>query len=183
MHGTLPPVRRQLLVRRENCWTFRETEVLRELWPAIAPIRARLPHRTERAIREMATRCGVAAPKDQHIWTGADDKKLREMAAAGTSRKEIANKLGLTVMQVQNRLQYRGINISRRPPIPSGDKLADAVRLRAFQMNMTMADLDRSLGNQHIFQQAPSKKRVLTKHIEKAAKALGGKLVIEWQEL
>lgn len=183
MHGTTQSFPRARVVRRDDSWTYRETEVLREHWPDMAAIRKMLPYRTERAIGDMARKCGVAPPKDQHIWTGAEDKRLRALAAAGATRKDIAAALSLSPLQVQNRLQYTRIRIAKRPPALCGDDLADAVRQRAFQMNITIRDLDRSLGNRRIFQNAVTTKYVLPHHIDKAVKALGGRLTIVWDDL
>jgi hypothetical protein len=183
MHGTIQPFAKSRIVRRDDSWTYRETEVLREHWPDMAAMRKLLPHRTETAIRSMAAKCGAAPPKDQHIWTGAEDKRLRARAAEGMSCKLIARELGLRPLQVTNRLRYIGVQIARKPPALCGDELADAVRLRAFQMNISIRDLDRSLGNNRIFENAVTKKRVLPKHIEKAVKALGGRLTIVWDDL
>ncbi len=183
MHGTIQPIGRARVVRRDDSWTYRETEVLREHWPHMATMCKLLPHRTETAIRRMAAKCGAAPQKDQHIWTGAEDKRLRAFAAEGMPCKFIAREFGLRPLQVTNRLRYIGARIARKPPAPCGDELADAVRQRAFQMNISMADLDRSLETGRIFQNAACKKRVLPRHIEKAVKALGGRLAIVWDEL
>jgi len=182
MHGTVLPNRRAI-ARRDDSWTYRETEALREHWPDMGALRRCLPHRSEKAITYMAHRCGVIPPKDQHIWTAAEDKRLKAMALSGLTRKQMATAFGLSVTQVQNRLQYTKTNITRQPPAPCKDALAHAVRQRAFEMRMTVRDLDRSLGNQRIFQQAPHKDRVLVKHIDRAVKALGGRLTIVWDEL
>lgn len=56
----------------------------------------------------------------------------------------------------------------------------NAIRQRAFDLNMTLADLDRSLGSQKIFRQAAGRQRVRHVHIERAVKALEGKLAVEW---
>lgn len=183
MNETTRPFARSRIVRRDDSWTYRETEALREYWPDMAAMRKLLPHRTERAIRGMAAKCGIALPKQQHVWTAAEDKRLRALAASGTTRKEMAVALDLSPLQIQNRLQYARIRVARRPPMLCGDALADAVRLRAFHMNITMRDLDRSLGNHRIFQNAITRKRVLPHHIEKAVNALGGRLTIVWDEL
>lgn len=183
MHGTIQSFARSRVIRRDDSWTYRETEILREHWPDMAAIRKLLPHRTETAIRHMAAKCGAAPPKNQHIWTGVEDKRLRALAVAGASRKEMAAALNLSPMQIQNRLQYARIRVARRPPTPCGDELADAVRLRAFQMNISMRDLDRSLGKHRIFENALSKKYVLPQHIDKAVKALGGRMKIVWEDL
>lgn len=185
MHGTMQPFAgaRARVIRRDDSWTYRETEVLHEHWPDMAALRKLLPHRSERAIRSMAQKCGAAPPKEQHIWTGAEDKRLRAFAASGASGKEMAAALGLSRLQIRNRLRYARIRVARRPPMLCGDELVDAIRLRAFQMHMTFRDLDRSLGNNRVFEKSITNKCVHPIHIKKAVKALGGRLTIVWDDL
>jgi hypothetical protein len=181
MHGTLtpfPPPRRK---RVDPTWTLREIETIREKWPAMSVLRKLLPHRTERAIRDKAKRCGIIPAKEQHIWTGAEQKRLRELARLGTSSRSIAGQLGLRALQVRNRLSYSGVTIARRPPVPSHSPLADVVRKRAFERNISNAELDRSLGRRKIFSRA-ARRSVGIWHIERAVKALGGRLTIAWEE-
>lgn len=181
MHGTLPAIQRAKIIRRDDTWTFIESEVLREFWPSIEAIRQRLPHRSERAIRQMAKRCGLVADKVQHIWTAAQDRTLKRMAANGATRKEMADALGLTAFQVAYRLQYTKTTIAKRAPTLIGNPLVDAIRRRAFDLKISIADLDRSLGRTKFFQTA-QKRQISTNHLHKAVKALGGSLVVQWEE-
>lgn len=106
MHGNFPTFPRARIVRRDDTWTFVESELLRKHWPDVELLRKHLPHRRETAIRHMAKRCGLIPDKVQNIWTGAQDLKLRRFAAQGMDRKTIAQELGLTVQQVANRLNW-----------------------------------------------------------------------------
>lgn len=182
MHGNFPAFRRARIVRRDDTWTLAEGELLRKHWPDVDLLRRHLPHRTEGAIRHMAKKCGLLPDKQQHIWTIAQDSKLRRFAAEGLDRKTIACELGLTVAQVANRLLYKRINIAKRPPSLTGDVLVDAIRRRAFEMRMSSRDLDRSLGNKKVFGNCMNGKRIAPARIHEAVKALGGRLVIEWIE-
>lgn len=47
---------------------------------------------------------------------------------------------------------------------------------------MTLIELDRSLGSRKIFQQSAGKQKVAHIHVERAVKALGGKLAVEWSD-
>ena len=180
MHGTLPAIRRPRIIRRDDSWTFIESEALKEFWPSLDTIRKRLPHRSERAIRKMAKRCGLIPDKVQHIWTGGQDRTLKRMAANGATRKEMAEALGLSIPQISNRLQYSKTTIAKRAPILLGEPLVDAIRKRAFDLKISMADLDRSLGRHKVFQSACKAKLVKPNHLHKAIKALGGTLVVQW---
>jgi len=180
MHGMIgnSTVRQRCIVRRHSDWTLKEHEVVVSHWPDVSEIARRMPYRSERAIRAFAGRCNLTTPR--HTWTAAQDSKLRKLAAAGLPRKEIAAEIGLGVGQVAGRLNYCKIHVARRPPAPSSDPLVDAVRQRAFEMDLSLADLDRSLGNRKIFQQASGQQRVKLAHVERAIKALGGQLVAKW---
>ena len=180
MHGTIIPPDAQRVVRRHSDWTLREHEVVISHWPDVAAIRRRLPHRTIGAIRAFAAKCNLTTSRS--VWTAAADAKMRKLAANGSSRAEIAEALGLTVMQVASRLQYTRTTIRRRPPAPSSNPLVNAIRRRAFELNMSLIDLDRSLGDRKIFQQAAGKQKVKHVHIERALKALGGTFVVQWND-
>lgn len=180
MHGNFPNLRRARIVRRDDTWTYVESEILRKHWPDLNILAKLLPHRKATAMRHMAKRCGLIPDKVRNVWTGAQDKKLRQMASAGATRKDIAAELSLSVGQVANRPNYRRINLARRPPKPYGDPLIDEVRRRAFSLNISAAELDRSLGDRRIFQAAWKGRHIGATHIHRAVKALGGVLKVEW---
>lgn len=180
MHGMIgySEGRVHRVVRRHSDWTLKEHEVVISHWPDVQAIRKRLPHRTIRAIHAFAGKCNLTTSR--HVWTVAQDAKLRKLASAGCQRKQIAAELGLNLNQVAGRLNYARIFVARKPPAPSDDPLVNAIRQRAFALNMTLSDLDRSLGSQKIFRQAAGKQRVRHVHIERAVKALGGQLTVAW---
>lgn len=180
MHGMIGRESSQprRIVRRHSDWTLKEHEVLVSHWPDMNAIRKRMPHRSVRAIRAFAGRCNLTS--ERHIWTAAEDARLRKLAAAGSSRKDIATELGMTVRQIAGRMRYTRIAVARKPPTPSKNPLVNAIRQRAYDLNMSMIDLDRSLGDRKIFQHAAGKQKVARAHIERAVRALGGKFVIEW---
>ncbi len=166
------------VIRRHNDWTLKEHEVLISHWPDVNTIRRRIPHRSTRAIRAFAGKCNLTNPR--HIWTAAQDAKLRKLAAEGNRPKEIAEILGLTLGQVTGRMRYARIRVARRPPAQCADPLINAVRQRAYALNMTLADLDRSLGKRRTFQQASGKQRVKLVHVARAVRAMGGRFIVEW---
>ncbi|RJG46650.1 hypothetical protein D3Y55_21935 [Mesorhizobium sp. DCY119] len=128
----------------------------------------------------MAKRCGLIPERVQHIWTAAEQSKLRRLAVTGVTRKEIAAELGLSVQQVAGRMMYSKIHLAKRPPKLVGDPIVDAIRLRAFDMKMSIADLDRSLGRTKTFQTCTHGKPISPAHIYRAVRALGGRMVVEW---
>ena len=163
--------------RRDDC-TLKEHEVVVSHWPDVEAIRKRLPHRSKKTVQKFAGKCNLTTPR--HTWTAAEDAKLRKVAAQGMTRREIASELGMSHNSVFGRLSYTRTPIARKPPKPSFNPLATAIRQRAFDPHMTLADLDRSLGDQKVFRQAAGRQFVRHIHIERAVKALGGRLAVEW---
>jgi len=167
--------------RWKDEWTLREHRVVVDHWPDKKAIHRILPHRTTTAIQSFASKCNL--PKPIHSWTTVEDALLKRRVREGVSRKLIAAELGLTTLQVQNRMKYAGIRYEPRPPAPTGNHLVDAVRLRSFGLRMSLTDLDRSLGRRKTFSHGGRGHKVALDAINQAAKALGGRLVIEWEEL
>lgn len=182
MHGTIEHAasRTHRVIRRHSDWTLKEHEVVVSFWPDVGEIKSRLPHRTRRAIQQFAGKCNLREPRQ--MWTAADDGKLKRLAAEGQRTPQIAEALGKTAGQVARRLSYTRTRIAPRPPAHSHDPLVNSIRQRAFDMKMTLADLDRSLGKLKVFQQASGKQHVHHRHIQRAVKALGGQLVVKWPD-
>ncbi|WP_442583145.1 hypothetical protein ACSBOB_14795 [Mesorhizobium sp. ASY16-5R] len=172
--------RRARIIRRDNSWTYSETEIIRSHWPDSDAIRSALKHRSSLAITNMAKRLGLVPQRDQHIWTAAEISRLRRLAASGASRQEMARELGVTLKQVTSQLNRTRIHVAKRRPVMVGDELVDAVRQRAFDVDMSLATLDRSLGRRKTFQTIGRGKPVNPVHIHEAVKALGGRLLVQW---
>lgn len=177
--STEVPIRR--VVRRSNEWTLREHEVVVSHWPDVSTIRRRLPHRTRTAIVGFAGKCNLR--KQIHVWTGEQDAKLRRMVRAQMSRKDIARELGLTLMQVANRMGYASIRYDRRAPKPSGHALYDSIARRAFDTNTSLKELDEACRSGAVFQKFGRGRKISIRAIARAVQALGGELCIEWSAL
>lgn len=57
----------------------------------------------------------------------------------------------MTVNQVAGRMSYARIPLAWKPPSPTKNPLVSAIRQRAFDLHMSLSDLDRSLGTRKIF--------------------------------
>ena len=181
MHGSFQGQRVRIIGGR-NAWSLFELEILEQHWPDLRLLKKRLPMRTEQAIKAMASRCGLKRTQPNHVWTAREHSDLKRMVASGHTRRQIAVHLGLTLGQVANRLQYEGMKQPRRRPVLCGNPLADAIRQRAFDLNLTMTDLDRSLGYRGRFSGCFRGKRFSDSSVGRAVRALGGKLHIEWED-
>lgn len=180
MHGTIghSAVRVHRVVRRHSDWTLKEHEVVVSHWPDVDKIAKQLPHRTRNAIRSFAGKCNLR--KQIHSWTQEEHSLLRRRVREGISQREIAKELGLTKLQVTNRMRYAGLTYGRRPPTPSGNKIMDAIFYRAFELNLSRKDLDALCQSRAAFSRWSPARRIHNRHIWRAVKELGGQLVVEW---
>jgi hypothetical protein len=180
MHGTLPtPV--TPLRRNRGSWTLKEHEVVVSHWPDIGQIRLRLPYRSVHAIRNFASRCNLR--REIHVWTAEQTALLKRRVRELRTREQIAKEMGFTRMQVQNRCQYLGLVTGKRPPQLTGNRLMDAIYLRAFELNISRKDLDEACRSGGQFQKWSPARRIAITHIIKALKVLDGQLTVEWSAL
>lgn len=183
MHGHRRnnPEKPRRLCRRNGEWTLREHRVVVSHWPDKKTIARHLPYRSMLAIENFAGRCNLR--KQRNRWTAEQQAHIRKRVAESVSIKIIADELKLTHGQVQGRIQKMGIRYPRRRPKPFGNLLMDSIRQRAFDLNISMKELDEACGSGHVFRAWNGRCGVRTKHIEKALKVLDGHFVIEWSEL
>lgn len=167
--------------RRSTEWTLREHEVVVPHWPDVDQIARRLPHRSATPIRHFAGRCNLRKPV--HFWTPEQTSVLRKRVAEGVPGKLIATELGLKPQQVASRMRHMGLTYPRRAPKPSGNALVDSVRQRAFDLNISMKDLDEACRSGCQFACHRLGRGIHIKHIIKAAKVLDGEICIRWSEL
>jgi hypothetical protein len=182
MHGTIGQhesgVRR--IRRARNDWTLKEHEVVISFWPNIDEIAKRLPHRTLNAIRSFAGKCNLR--KHIHSWTTIQDRTLRCRVKEMVPQKEISKELGLTETQLKNRMRQIGLTYARRPPKVCGHPLLDSIRRRAFDLNMSMAELDEACHSGRKFEKGGTNRKIHIKHMVKAVTVLDGDLTVQWRE-
>jgi hypothetical protein len=173
------PLRR--VIRRSNEWTLREHEVVISYWPDVRTIRKLLPHRTQMAIKWFAGKCNLRRP--QQIWTADEDTKLKRLVRAQAPKKQIAAELGRTLNQISHRMQYTHLRYDRRPPKPRGHALYDSIARRAFDLNMSMRELDECCGSGTAFRRFRPHRPVGVRKFAKAIRELGGRFEIAWDPL
>uniref|UniRef100_A0A6H1ZGK2 Uncharacterized protein n=1 Tax=viral metagenome TaxID=1070528 RepID=A0A6H1ZGK2_9ZZZZ len=181
MHGSFRGYRVRAISPRD-AWSQAELELLKTHWPNVKMLCRLLPRRTVRAMQAKANRCGLTPEWTRHMWTAREHSDLRRMVAMGCTRRQIAMHLGLSVQQVAARMQYTGIKMPKRRPVPCGDERIDSIRQRAFDLNMSMTEFDRSLGYTRRFSNCFKGKQMSLSSIGRAVVALGGKLQIEWED-
>lgn len=169
------------VIRRLHDWTLKEHEVVVSHWPDIKAIRTLLPHRTENAIRSFAGKCNLR--RQIHFWTTAEDRVLRQAVAKHVPIKQIMKDLGLTKNQITNRMRYTGLTYPRRARKPTGDALMDSIRARAFELNMSMADLDEECNSGQQFRRFGKGCKISLQKKLKAIRYLDGELSVRWSPI
>lgn len=178
MHGTI--LRPTVDVR----WTEAEDSIVRNHWPDRKHIGALLPHRTLRAIGARGQTLKIAGRDYDRPLTAREERKIKELAACFSSIEVIAAIMGRKPRSIEVFMGRRGWLVKKKPPTVTGHELFDAVRQRAFDMNLNYLDLDRSLGYRcRIFAKPNCAGKVSIGMIAKAVLALGGRLVVEWEPL
>jgi antitoxin component of RelBE/YafQ-DinJ toxin-antitoxin module len=183
MHGTMLNAEdRARPVRRcKHDWTLKEHEVVVDHWPDIDTIGRLLPHRTRSAIQSFAGKCNLR--REQHYWTTTENAQLKRLVKAKVPRKQIAKEMGLTLNQVVNRMAYTNIRYERCPPQSSGHSLMDAIRQRAFEMNISMRDLDEACQSGAALRRWSPARKIGLITIQRALKVLDGQFTIVWEPL
>lgn len=162
-------------------WSPEERAIITRLWPDKAEIQRALPHRSLQRITETAATCGVR--KRIHFWTADQDSRLRRMVNDQVPRRRVAEALGLSLMQVQNRLKYAGISYERRAYRSVLDDLTEAIRRRAEALGLTLVELDRLCKSGKAFQHTSRRRPIGISNALKAIRLLGGRIDVEWQPL
>lgn len=159
-------------------WTVMEIDTLRCLYPDYEALLLALPRRTREAIAKKAWRCGLAKPL--RVWSDAEFSIMKPLYVQGVPISEILERLsGKTARQVWSKASHRKIRRPRRPPKTTGFEPIDAIRRRAFDLNMSMVDLDVMVGRRCYFKYP---KRVDWKAVQRVLPHLGGAAVVRWRE-
>lgn len=162
----------------QRLWTVKEIDKLRCLYPDYNALVAALPLRTRAAIAAKVWSIGLARPL--RVWSEADFRIMKPLYLRGVPVSEMLERLpGKTARQVWSKASHHKIRRPRIPPRLTGSELVDAVRLRAFDLNMSMADLDAMAGKR--FYVRCSEKTDWTA-IQRVLPHLGGRAVVQWRD-
>lgn len=165
-------------------WSADEIACVKLLYPDVAAIRRRLPHRTRVAIMYRASLLKLTRPRRN--WTGADLARLRRLYPVASREELRAAFPGRAIKHIQcaaSRYKCR----RRRPHKPCGERLMNEILKRADGLRLSLRDLDEIAGTKSFFKRAnwrrpPGKMNVNGAAYLKAIAALGGRLVIEWED-
>jgi len=163
-------------------WTQREIDVCREHHPDFVMMKKKLPRRTRGAIAEMCRRLRLTDPPKP--WTGAEHTRLRKMYPSASWEEILAAFPGRTRQGIVQVAFRRGLTRDRKPYKIVGHLALDQVRQRCFELGLFMPDLDEWVNGKGFFSRLAYQGRRPHMHkVERAANALGGKLMVQWAEL
>ena len=159
-------------------WTARELEALRLLYPDKQGLTAALPRRTAGAIAHKARKIGLVPPL--RIWTSVDAAQLRRPYVAGAPVATLTQMFpGKSKRQIWGKACAMGYRRPRRPPKPTGMPLVDSIRARAFDLRITMTELDSFVARKRYF---VSPRHMDWTALQRAMTLLGGTPVVRWRE-
>ncbi|WP_117195265.1 hypothetical protein [Rhizobium terrae] len=159
-------------------WTSAELGILQRLYPDLDAVARALPQRTPTAITHKARQIGLVPPL--RIWSASDAQKLRKPYVAGvpidTLSEMFPRKSKRQIWHTANSMGYRR---PRRAPKITGMPLVDSIRRRAFDLHITMTELDAIVGKVQYF--------VCPRHVDwgalqRAMEFLGGRPMVCWRE-
>lgn len=157
-------------------WTSDEVEILRRLYPDYRALVLLLPGRTLRAISKKAVRLGLA--RSRLIWSEAEFATMKPLYVRGTPVREILPRLNnKTAKQVWAKASGKAIRRPRKAPCPTGFLVLDAVRRRAFDLNISMRDLDALAGRCGYFRRP---RHLDWSAVQRVLPHLGGSTTVAW---
>jgi hypothetical protein len=161
-------------------WTERENDVVRELYPDYCALRKALRRRTYKALCHRTRFLGVA--KKRHIWLGAEVSRLRRLYPKADRGDIILAFPNMSWQQIAAKACHVGLRRARRKLNSTGHPLIDVIRDRAFDLRLSMVDLDAMAGTKRYFQKAAwCNGHVNRKALMRAVEALGGEVSVHWQ--
>ncbi len=164
-------------------WSPKENSTLHSLYPSHRGnrihLRRALPRRTYAAIKTRARIIGVA--KKHPRWTSNEVRTLRALYTRARKSDVTASLPRRTWSQIKSKAGR--LKLRRPQPLKIlGRPALDAIRLRARSVGLTMFDLDCLARTGHYFRQNYSNDRDQTNGaILRAAKLLGGQIVVRWK--
>ena len=175
------PVKARTVI--DKTWTEAEDDTVRRLYPDYAAMVAVLRHRSYSALRNRADKLGLRTKR--HVWTTAEQARLRELWAKSSSAELRAAFPGLSRLAIVKQGEFLGLPPRGKPPLVlTGDPLCDALRDRCRELGYSMTDLDRMACSGTYFATGAWARKAghrLTPMV-RAVRALGGVLNVEWPD-
>lgn len=162
-------------------WTARELALLAVMFPDYKRAVAVLERRTYAAVKNQARSMGLTDPS--HIWTGAAVARLRKLHRAGDRAALLAAFPEVPKQKIKYKIRHLGLISGRSPFKITGIPPIDLIRQRAFDLNISMVELDAMASTKKYFQKAGwLMGNINHKAIARAAHALDGLISVQWKD-
>lgn len=160
-------------------WSAEEDQLIRSLYPDYDSLQRRLLYRTRSALKHRARHLGVTAGR--HVWTNVEVALLRALYAAGVPDRALGEPFPhLRLGQIRAKAQHLRLARPRRAPVLLGVPPLDAVRQRAAQAGLSLAELDRRARTGRYFQSC--RRNLDLRCIWRAAQLLSGEIRVTWDD-
>lgn len=162
-------------------WTAREMALLAVIFPDYKRAVAVLERRSYSAVKHRARSMGLTDCR--HIWTGAEVARLRRLFPTADKETLAAAFPGIPLHKVYAKAGHIGVYRKRRPFKQTGIPSIDQIRGRAFQLNVSMVELDAMAKTRCYFQKGNwHTGNISYRAIGRATKALDGLLAVRWKD-
>jgi hypothetical protein len=170
-------------------WTPEETAIVVELYPDYNKMIRALPQRTRGALGSRA-RALRLSKREFHRWTREEVTTLRRLVRARKTWPEILAALpSIKRIQIKSKLRALKLQTVRKPPRVIGIPVIDAIRSRAFALNLPLEGMDDDIGSHGYFHHLRFRDRrrpnlLLNRlYVLKAIRYLDGELLNEAEAL
>ncbi|MER9091529.1 hypothetical protein NKI34_10425 [Mesorhizobium sp. M0700] len=162
-------------------WTSRQRAVLKQWYPNYQEMKKRLPKRSLAAITGQCHLMGLtSSPKK--AWTTADRARLRQLFPTVTKAELLEAFPGRTYVSIQVYAYQMGLKRPRTPYRKTSHPIVDDVREHCRVGGYFMPDLDVFADTGKYFsKKALRRKKHDFRAVDRAVRALGGKLVVDWE--
>jgi len=116
-------------------------------------------------------------------WAGADHAKLRKMRQDNAHISDLCAAFpGRSREAIKYRIELLKLQKPRREFKSTGYAIIDSIRQRARYLNMSMRELDAGCRSKNYFRRSVWRSGLSPNAVAAAARVLGGRLSIEWDD-
>lgn len=158
-------------------WSEDEVAILQSCRNDRRGLESALAPRTPKAIQRKLAKLGLLKPRG--LWASDQVQRFKLPYRAGAPVGDIALEVEKTKHQVWNKACQIRIRRPRRPPKETGFLVVDRIRRRAFELRLSMNDLDALAQTRRYFRDP---RHLNWTYIGRALKVLGGRMTASWPD-
>lgn len=160
-------------------WTSKEDAIVARLYPDYSALRKALRNRTHSGIRHRVSHLGIAIKR--HLWTSQEKARLRRLYPTADRAALLREFPALEWKQIESKVLAMKLYKARKRPSTTGIPIIDSIRARAFELNLSMVELDAMAWSKSYFQKAGWRRGIRRTAVYRAIEALDGQVVPVWR--